>query len=149
MVPLSEQIRKLLGQNSGSILKAMRTAEPVELPLACALDVFCNVYNTDEPAEIGDVATVRLPQMIRSNHTLGMVVSMDEFLELLAQVWMRRNACDIAAHLPRDMPACLLACPSALHHYPSGFVLCLPASICLGIPSVAVHLDHVTVPASC
>lgn len=75
-------------------LEPLSSAKPVLLPLACVLDVFCNIYNTNEPAAL-DVVTEELMPLVFEDQLLGRVVGLDEMLDLLTKVpnvpWSRKR----------------------------------------------------------
>ena len=81
---LMMQIRKLLGVNAAEVFKPFPTLKAIQLPLACVLDIICNLYNLNEPASL-DLASTKVADLVSHDSKLGMVVGLDELLEILVE----------------------------------------------------------------
>jgi len=79
------QIRKLLGGNATEVLlEPFPTLDPIRIPLPCALDVICNLYNVNEPATL-DSARDKFAALVSFHAKFGLVVGLYEFLDVLVE----------------------------------------------------------------
>ena len=79
------QIRRLLGVNAAEVFnRPFPTLTPISLPLPCVLDIICNLYNINEPASL-ELASTKIADMVSHDIKFGMVVGLDELLEVLVE----------------------------------------------------------------
>jgi hypothetical protein len=100
-ISVMEMVRKLLGANQAWTFDPFRRHDDLApVPLACALDVVCNMYNTNEPGGL-EVATAGLPPCLMDNEFMGPSLSLDDLVAVLVTDYMAGNAPRHPVHFPR------------------------------------------------
>lgn len=110
-------LRALQGRAWPQLLREWGEAqEGVGLPLAAAMDLLANLYNTDEPALLG-VARQRLLPLVRAGRR-GPALDLDALLLVLAGEWAA-GACPVSPlTVPRRLTSGTLAAMAAARRQP-------------------------------